>query len=47
VAGEAKSHNGVRVAPITMIDGEPLRCTFAAQLPHLDRLLTAHHLDTY
>ncbi|WP_276968603.1 hypothetical protein [Metallibacterium scheffleri] len=43
---EAKSHYGVRVAPITVIDGEPLWGTFAAQLPHLDRLLTAHHQDT-
>jgi len=36
VAEEAKSRYGVRVAPITVIDGEASYGTFAAQKPRLD-----------
>ena len=36
VAEEAKSHYGVRVAPITVIDGNVLYGTFADQKSRLD-----------
>lgn len=36
VAEEAKSRYGVRVAPITVIDGAVLYGTFAEQKPRLD-----------
>ncbi|AOU97178.1 NrdH-redoxin [Acidihalobacter yilgarnensis] len=41
VADEAKSRYGVRIAPITVIDGTALYGTFATQKPELDRLLHA------
>ncbi|KFE36546.1 glutaredoxin family protein [Thioclava atlantica] len=36
VAEEAKARYGVRVAPITVIDGEASYGTFASQKPRLD-----------
>ncbi|APZ42694.1 glutaredoxin family protein [Acidihalobacter ferrooxydans] len=36
MAEQAKSRYGVRVAPITVIDGEALYGTFADQKPRLD-----------
>jgi len=39
VAEEAKSRYGVRVAPITVIDDEPLWGTFADQKPQLEAKL--------
>ncbi|MHB8921368.1 MAG: glutaredoxin family protein [Halothiobacillus sp.] len=38
IADEAKSRYGVRVAPITVIRGEAIWGTFAAQKPKLDGL---------
>ena len=39
VAEEAKSRYGVRIAPITVIDGEALYGTYASQKPQLDARL--------
>lgn len=39
MADEAKSRYGVRIAPITVIDGEVLYGTFATQRGRLDALL--------
>lgn len=39
VAEEAKSQYGVRVAPITVIDGKAFWGTFAEQKPKLDEIL--------
>lgn len=36
VAEEAKSRYGVRIAPITVINGEPIWGTFAQQKPQLE-----------
>lgn len=45
VADEAKSHYGVRVAPITVIDGGAIWGTFAEQKPRMDAQLVAHRPD--
>ncbi|MDE1953367.1 MAG: glutaredoxin [Betaproteobacteria bacterium] len=39
IAAEAKSRYGVRVAPITVIDGEAIWGIFAEQRPRLDARL--------
>jgi glutaredoxin len=39
IADEAKSRYGVRVAPITVIDGEAIWGIFAEQRPRLDARL--------
>lgn len=40
VADEARTRYGVRIAPITVIDGEASWGTFAEQKPRLDALLS-------
>lgn len=39
IAEEARAHTGVRVAPITVVDGQVLFGTFVSQKPRLERLL--------
>lgn len=43
IAHEARQRTGLRIAPITLVDGKAIWGTAAEQLPRLRRLLAADH----
>jgi glutaredoxin len=43
IADEARRRTGLRIAPITLVDGKAIWGTAAEQFPRLRRLLAADH----
>jgi glutaredoxin len=43
IANEARRRTGLRIAPITLVDGKAIWGTAADQLPRLQRILAADH----
>ena len=44
IADEARRRTGLRIAPITVVDGKAIWGTAADQIPRLRRLLAVEHL---
>jgi glutaredoxin len=44
ISDEARRRTGLRIAPITVIDGKAIWGTAAEQIPRLRRLLAADHV---
>jgi glutaredoxin len=44
IAEEARGRTGLRIAPITLVDGKAIWGTAVDQLPRLRRLLAADHV---
>ncbi len=44
IADEARRRTGLRIAPITIVDGKAVWGTVAEQIPRLRRMLAADHV---